>query len=249
MVIQNSTTTGIDLDQIVLEGRRSILIVEDEPDTTTLLKQILLMAGHNVMSASGGQEALRKVMEHIPDLVLLDLMMPEMDGWQFYRYLKQIAEIPVIIISALSEKSEVVRGLHVGADDYIGKPFHNAEVVERVNAVLRRSRKTQDETRLVFPKTGLVIDTSNQEVSVHGQPIELTPKEYAILSILAHNAPSIVKYETIAHSIWNYDSPEIRNRTKYLVYLLRRKLDKAIPGRNLILNLDRRGYKLQTDSM
>lgn len=245
--MQNMAGTGIDLDEVKLEGRQSILVVEDEPDTVMLLKFILRNAGFNVMSAAEGEIAIKKAMEHQPDLILLDLMMPGMDGWEFYRYIKQVVEVPVIIISALGEKDLVVKGLHIGADDYITKPFYNAEVIERVRAVLRRSKKGQGENRIYFPETGLIIDTSSQEVLLNGRIIELTPKEFAILSILAVNAPSIVHYETIAKEIWNQDTPEIRNRTKYLVYLLRRKFEKVFPGRNLILNLDRRGYKLQTE--
>jgi DNA-binding response OmpR family regulator len=237
---------GVDLDEVEVNDRRLLMVVEDDPDTIFLLKQILRVAGYNVVSAMQGQEALKKIIEHKPDLVLLDLMLPEMDGWEIYSYIRQMTDVPVIIISALDNKDEVVRGLHQGVDDYITKPFHNAEVVERVRAVLRRSGKNQEINRLVFPKVGLTIDFLAQQAYINTTNLDLTPKEFAVLAVLAKQAPAIARYETIAQAVWRSDSPEARNRTKYLVYLLRRKLEEAHPGSNLILNLDRRGYKLNT---
>jgi DNA-binding response OmpR family regulator len=244
--LQTGAGVGLDLDEADNSERQLLLVVEDDPDTIYLLKQILRMGGFNVMSAMSGQDALKKIIEFEPNLVLLDLMLPEMDGWEIYTYLRQMTEVPVIIISALGSKEEVVKGLHRGADDYIAKPFHNAEVVERVKAVLRRSGKVPEINRMVFPKVNLVIDFLAQQVSLNDHPVDLTPKEFAVLAVLAKHSPGITRYETIAQSVWHSDSPEARNRTKYLIYLLRRKLEDIAPGSNLIINLDRRGYKLQT---
>jgi DNA-binding response OmpR family regulator len=244
--LQATAGVGLDLDEADTNERQLLLVVEDDPDTIYLLKQILRIAGFNVLSAMSGTEALKKIVEYEPNLVLLDLMLPEMDGWEIYSYLRQMTEVPVIIISALGNKDEIVKGLHRGADDYITKPFHNAEVVERVKAVLRRSGKVQEINRMVFPSVNLVIDFMNQQVTLNDNPLDLTPKEFAVLAVLAKHAPAITRYETIAQNVWHTDSPEARNRTKYLIYLLRRKLEEAAPGSNLIINLDRRGYKLQT---
>jgi DNA-binding response OmpR family regulator len=239
--------TGIDLDEIDTERQR-VLVVEDEPDTVFLLKQILRIAGFNVMSAMSGQEALKKIVEHKPDLVLLDLMMPEMDGWETLNHLRQMTDVPVIIVSAVSAKNDVVRGLVNGVDDYVTKPFYNAEVVARVKAVLRRSGKPQEVSRLVFPQVDLVVDLLAQEVTFRGHELRLTPKEFSVLSVLAKHAPAIVSYQTISQAVWGEDSNDVRKRTKYLVYLLRRKFESIEEGSNLILNVDRLGYKLQTES-
>jgi len=240
------TGTGIDLDEIDAERQR-VLVVEDEPDTVFLLKQILRIAGFNVMSASSGQEALKKVVDHQPDLVLLDLMMPEMDGWEALTHLRQMTDVPIIIVSAINAKNDVVRGLVSGVDDYVTKPFYNAEVVARVKAVLRRSGKPQEVSRLVFPQVDLVVDLLAQEVTYRGKEIRLPPKEFSVLSILAKHAPAIVSYQSISQSVWGEDSTDVRKRTKYLVYLLRRKFDAIDGDSNLILNVDRLGYKLQTE--
>jgi DNA-binding response OmpR family regulator len=231
---------GIDLDEYDLQERQRVLVVEDEMDTVFLLKQILRLAGFNVLSAISGGEALAKLADHQPDLVLLDLMMPEMDGWETLTHMRKM-------VSDLGSQVDVVKGLQAGADDYIAKPFYNAEVTERVKAVLRRTSKPQELSKLVFPGIGLELDLENQQVSVRGEVMQLTPKEFAVLSLLAKHAPAIVSYETIADRVWGEDSVEIRRRIKYLVYLLRRKIEQLDADLNLILNVDRLGYKLQTE--
>jgi DNA-binding response OmpR family regulator len=118
----------------------------------------LRLAGFNVLSAVTGAEAIKKVSDLSPHLVLLDLMMPEMDGFEIFGYVRQISNIPIIMVSALNSKEDVVRGLENGADDYIPKPFHNAEMIERVKTVLRRSGMPQEISRLVFPAVDLVVD-------------------------------------------------------------------------------------------
>lgn len=239
---------GIDLDELDISQRKRVLVVEDELDTVFLLKQILRMAGFNVLSATTGREALLKAAEQEPDLVLLDLMMPEMDGWEILDHLRQmIDKVPVIIVSAKSSKDDVVKGLAAGADDYISKPFHNAELSERVKAVLRRASKPRELSRLVFPDIEMDLDLNMQEVTIKGQTMRLTPKEFDILSLLAKHSPAIVSYESIADNVWGEDSPEIRRRIKYLIYLLRRKFENINADPDLILNIDRLGYKLQTE--
>jgi DNA-binding response OmpR family regulator len=239
---------GIDLDELDISQRKRVLVVEDELDTVFLLKQILRMAGFNVLSATSGREALLKAAEQEPDLVLLDLMMPEMDGWAILEHLRQMIDnVPVIIVSARGSKDDVVKGLQAGADDYVAKPFHNTELSERVKAVLRRASKPRELSRLVFPDIGMELDLNMQEVSINEKSMRLTPKEFDILSLLAKHAPAIVSYESIADNVWGQESPEIRRRIKYLIYLLRRKFESIEADPDLIMNIDRLGYKLQTE--
>jgi DNA-binding response OmpR family regulator len=238
---------GVDLDDRSALERQRVMVVEDDPDTLFLLKQILRIAGFNVIGAQNGKEALQKIVEHTPDLILLDLMMPEMDGWSTLEHLHGMTDTPVIIVSAIGTKEDVVHGLHKGVDDYIVKPFYNPELVARVKTVLRRSAKPHEVSRLVFPQISLAVDLNSQEVSFNEQKIQMTPKEFAVLAVLAKHSPAIVSYPTISQAIWGSDSDDTRKRTKYLVYLLRRKFETALPGCNLILNVDRLGYKLQTE--
>ena len=248
-VVQGVTEpeTGADLDDVFSNHRKRILVVEDEPDTVLLLKHLLRSAGYHVLGATSGQEAVRRFTEVKPNLVLLDLMMPDMDGWETYQYLRQMSEVPVMIISAIANKEEIVRALRMGVDDYITKPFVNAEVVARVEAVLRRATAAPTAVeRLVFPELDLIVDFRSQEVFSGEKHVQLTGREFAVMSLLAKAAPAIVSYRDIAMQIWEEDSPEARNRIKYLVHLLRRKF-VTLPGKpDFIQNVDRVGYKLRT---
>ncbi|MBI9046962.1 MAG: response regulator transcription factor [Anaerolineaceae bacterium] len=246
--MESPVSVGVDLDELDTAQRQRVLVVDDEMDTIFLLKQILRIAGFNVLSASNGEDALNKLAERKPDLVLLDLMMPEMDGWETFSYMREMMEeVPVIIVTAKGTKKDVVKGLKAGADDYIPKPFYNDEVAERVKAVLRRTGTPKELSKLVFPQVELTIDMNSQEVEINEESVRLTPKEFAVLSLLAKHSPAIVSYETIAHEVWGEDSPDVRRRTKYVIYLLRRKFETLNPDIDLIINIDRLGYKLQTE--
>jgi DNA-binding response OmpR family regulator len=238
--------SGVDLDEVYASERHSVLVVEDDYDTLMLLKQILRSAGFNVMGAMNGGEAIKKSAEIKPDLVLLDLMMPEMDGWETFRYLRQMSDVPVIVISAMSNKEEIVKALRLGIDDYLTKPFFNAEVIARAQAVLRRYGKSEDVSRLVFPDVDLVIDFQTQKVTLRDQSVQLTNKEFAVLSVLARSAPEVVNYQTIAQQVWGMDTPDVRKRIKYLVYIIRRKFQSLDHERELISNVDRLGYRMNT---
>lgn len=238
--------TGVDLDEVYASERSSVLVVEDEPDTVVLLKHILRSAGFNVMGALSGSEAIKKCGEIKPDLIILDLMMPDMDGWEAYRYLRQMTDTPVMVISAVGNKEDIVKALRMGVDDYITKPFFNAEVIARAQAVLRRYGKTDDVSRLVFPEVDLVIDFQTQKVTMRDQSVQLTNKEFAVLAVLARHAPEVVNYQTIAQQVWGMDTPDVRKRIKYLVYIIRRKFQSLDSDRELIANVDRLGYKMNT---
>ncbi len=238
--------TGVDLDEVYASERHSVLVIEDEPDTVVLLKHILRSAGFNVMGALNGTEALKKCAEIRPDLIMLDLMMPDMDGWETYQYLRQMTDTPVIIISAVGNKDDIVKALRMGVDDYLTKPFFNAEVIARAEAVLRRYGKAEEVSRLVFPDVDLIIDFQTQKVILRDQSVQLTNKEFAILAVLARNAPEVVNYQAIAQQVWGIDTPDVRKRIKYLVYIIRRKFQTLDPEHELISNVDRLGYKMNT---
>lgn len=238
---------GADLDEVYASNRKRILVVEDEPDTILLLKHILRAAGYNVLGAINGSEALKKIGDIKPDLVLLDLMMPGMDGWETYGYLRQMSDVPVMILSAVSGKDEVVRALRMGVDDYLTKPFTNAEMVARIEAILRRTQgNNQEVDRLLFPEIDLIVDFRTQEIINCNQHIQLTGREFSILGLLARNAPAIVAYHDISMHIWREDTLEARNRIKYLVHLLRRKFQRLPGSPDFIDNVDRLGYRLRT---
>jgi DNA-binding response OmpR family regulator len=239
---------GLDLDAVQeLGGQRVVLVVEDDPDTLNLLKLTLRRAGMNVVGATDGKQAIRKWMETNPNIVLLDLMMPEMDGWETLGQLRAVTDTPIIILSAMSQKENVVRGLREGADDYVPKPFVGDEVVARVEAALRRSGPKTPVSKLSFPEKGLSLDLETHQVTFGGQLIDLTPREFAVLEVLAKNHPKPVSYEVLAQEVWGEDNEKIRERIKWIVYLLRQKVEKDPSAPELILNKTRYGYQLAVE--
>ncbi len=246
-MLDQSAMVGADLDEYYSSERSRILVVEDDHDTAILLKQILRLAGFDVLSAANGLDALNKCNLGYPDLVLLDLMMPEMDGWETIDRLRQVSQMPIIIVSALTSKENVVNCFQKGVDDYLTKPFFKAEVVARVNAVLRRAKGTRQTNRYAFPQLGLAIDMHAREVIYKNEKIPLTAKEFSVLTTLAKHAPEIVHYQVISQNVWGKDFAQSKQRIKYLVYLLRKKLmDVSVEADKLIVNIDRLGYKLDT---
>lgn len=239
---------GLDLDMVQQLGdQRVVLVVEDDPDTLNLLKLTLRRAGMNVVGAVDGKQAIRKWMDVNPNIVLLDLMMPEMDGWETLSQLRAVTDAPIIILSALSQKENVVRGLQEGADDYVAKPFQSDEVIARVEAALRRSSAQTPVSKLLFPDHDLSIDLDTRQVAFEGQSIELTPREFAVLKSLAQRHPNPVAYKAIAEEVWGEDNEKIRERIKWIVYLLRQKMEKDPSNPQLIVNKVRFGYQLAAE--
>jgi DNA-binding response OmpR family regulator len=239
---------GLDLDAVnELGSQRVVLVVEDDPDTLNLLKLTLRRAGMNVVGATDGKQAIRKWMETNPNIVLLDIMMPEMDGWETLSQLRAVTEAPIIMLSAMSQKENVVRGLREGADDYVSKPFVGDEVVARVEAALRRSGPKEPVTKLSFPERALFLDLQTHQVTFRDQLIDLTPREFAVLEVLAKQQPKPVSYEVLAQEVWGEDSEKIRERIKWIVYLLRQKVEVDPSAPELIVNKTRYGYQLAVE--
>jgi DNA-binding response OmpR family regulator len=242
-----ATYKGVDLDTI--RAKPSIhraLIVDDDPDTVDLIKIIFRNAGMDVIGAFSGHEALQKCADVQPSVILLDLMMPGMDGWETYDKLRHMTDVPVIVVSADTKKENVVRGLNLGFDDYVTKPFFPAELVARVNTALRRGSASNRDSVKKFPQIDLTIDFDSQEVILDGKPIHLSPREFAVLEVLSKKAPRMVRYEELAEAVWGMDNIKIRNRIKYLVYLLRQKIEQDPNDPKLIVNREGLGYQLKT---
>jgi DNA-binding response OmpR family regulator len=239
---------GIDLDVYLdVPARQRVLIVDDDSDTVTLLKLTLQNAGMDVIGALDGYEAVRKCSDAQPDVVLLDLMMPDMDGFETLRMIRQMQDVPIVIVSAKATKEDIVKGLNAGCDDYIPKPIHLDEVVARVKAVLRRAKTVKSASLLVFPKVDLAIDFEAREVTMKDTPIQFTPKPFAVLEVLARNAPRPVSHERIADEVWGEDSPQVRKRIKHTILLIRRNLGDHHDKPRLIINRPAFGYQLRTE--
>ncbi len=238
---------GIDLDDLPSSAERGrVLIIDDDPDMVQLLKQTVRSAGMDVTGALNASDALAKCIRHPPDVMLLDLMMPEVDGWETLKSLRKYTDAPVVVVSAKATKEDIVEGLESGADDYITKPFYPPELISRVKAVMRRSSPSHQQSVLNFPDIELLLDLSARQVEIRGHAVDLSSKEFNVLSILAQNAPKPVRYEIIAVEIWGSYEIKMRNRIKWLVHNLRRKLEAEDTRHELIKNRVGLGYQLNT---
>jgi phosphate regulon transcriptional regulator PhoB len=209
---------------------REVLVVEDEPDIRRLVVLHLERDGFRCRTAANGPDALREVKAAVPDLVILDLMLPELDGLEVCRRLRRdagTAAVPIIMLTAKSDEVDRVVGLEIGADDYVAKPFSPKELVARVRAVLRRSRP--DHATRVVSVGPVALDPARHAVTVHGQAVELTPKEFVLLQTLLEAAGRVLSREYLLNHVWGYArADEIESRTVDVhVRRLRAKLGDA----------------------
>ncbi len=192
------------------EKKAAILVVDDEERIRKLLKMYLEREGYRTDEAGDGKTALQKALDNDYDLIILDLMLPEMDGIEVCTRLRETKATPVIMLTAKGEESNRVEGFEVGTDDYIVKPFSPREVVLRVKALLRRSSKTkfletETTTKNVITYKHLMIDDDAHRVKVDGQEVGLTPKEYELLLYLAQNPDKVFSREQLLRDVWNYE--------------------------------------------
>jgi two-component system KDP operon response regulator KdpE len=239
---------GVDLDLVATSHKRiTAMIVDDEPETIRLMKTILINAGMDVVGAENGLEAIERCPHVQPDVILLDLMMPELDGYQTFTHLRTLTSAPIILITARSLKDDVVEGLQFGADDYLTKPFYSPELVARINTVVRRSKFIPPVSTYSFPMVSLTIDLEAREVILRDQKIYLPNKEFEILSLLAQQSPKMVTKEVIANQIWGEDNAKIQNRIKYFIHILRGKLELDPENPSLIISRGGMGYRLASE--
>ncbi len=223
-----------------------ILIVDDDTRILTIVRRNLEARGYAVASATTGSEALRQLAMEEMDLVILDLMLPDVDGMEVLRRMRQITETPpVIVLSARVEGPTKVEALDSGADDYLTKPFDMEELLARVRAVLRResSRGAHQPTLKPFEHEGLKVDFAAHEVTVNGREVKLTPTEFKLLTQLVANAGKVMTHGMLLNRVWG---PEYRDETEYLrVYInrLRRKLGDDPTNPRYILTEPAVGYR------
>jgi DNA-binding response OmpR family regulator len=210
-----------------------------------LVKANLESSDYRVFTAEDGEQAIRAVETELPDLVILDLMLPRMDGYTVCSRIREFSSVPVIMLTARSAKVDLVHGFEVGADDYLTKPFDVAELLMRVQAVLRRSKWPEEVmARQVFQSGPIEIDFAQHRVTVDGEPVKLTPTEYRLLAYMASNANRVLLHRELLRAVWG---PEYGEETEYLrVYMryLRQKLepDPSIP--HYLLTQPGAGYML-----
>lgn len=224
-----------------------ILVVDDEPPIVRLVKAKLRLDGYEVLTAGRGDSAIEIVQQESPDLVVLDVMMPDMDGFETLRRIREISSVPVVMLTARSGDMDKLKGLQSGADDYITKPFNPDELEARIAAVLRRtvgSQHPEGEATLLYP--GLSIDLERKIVTLNGQEVRLSRTEWDLLSQLAGNAGRVMMHTELLSRIWG---PEYRNETQYLrtwVSRLRAKLEPEDSELALITTYPGMGYRFES---
>ena len=187
-----------------MTGKQTVLVVDDDPNIAQLARLYLEKEGYEVSVVTRGDEAVSAFQKNPPSLMLLDIMLPGMDGWQVCRAIRQTSNIPIIMLSAKDETFDKVLGLELGADDYITKPFEGKELVARVKAVLRRSAPTEPEKdTLSFP--GLTISLEKYEVHFQGKIVEMPPKELEVLYFLAAHQNRVFTREQLLEQVWGFD--------------------------------------------
>jgi DNA-binding response OmpR family regulator len=229
-------------------AKGKILVVDDERKILTLVRGYLEREGYQVIEATDGRQAMEAFQREAPDLIVLDLMLPEMDGWEVCREVRRTSEVPIIMLTARDEDADKLVGLELGADDYITKPFSPRELVARVRAVLRRARPAQapasSPSRLVYGE--LVLDEERFEATCHGRPLDLTPAEFRILAALARVPGRVLSRAQLLDMALGETYEGYERTVDVHIKNLRRKLAAAGAGEGChIVTVHGIGYKLQ----
>ena len=221
-----------------------ILLIDDDETLLTLLAEHIQMVGYSPLTAKSGQIGLELANQDNPDLIVLDVMMPGMDGWQVCEQLRETSSIPIIMLTAKSEEVDKLRGFHLGVDDYVTKPFSFAELVARVTAVLARSQQLAGPDRQV--KSGdITVDFDHRRVTIDDQIVDLSPTEYRLLETLARHAQRTVPTEQLLKEVWGPEySGEIEHVKRY-IWSLRKKVERDPGNPQHILTERGFGYRFE----
>jgi len=224
--------------------KRRILLADDEPALRSIIGKSLEKSGFEVLLAADGREALDIFEREPTDLVLLDIIMPEVDGFTVCQEIRKRSDVPVVMLTALGDTNSIVKGFHLGADDYICKPFKFQELKARIEAILRRVQWFEKrEPPQIITIGGVSIDAGTHEVKVNGKPVHLTPIEFGLLHYLMARPGQAISKETLFHEVWGYSFVGETNLVEVAVRRLREKIEPAPSDPQYILTVRGVGYK------
>lgn len=225
--------------------RPSVLVVDDEDATRVKVAGRLEKAGFNVVEASDGLEGLKRFYRDRPALVVLDVAMPEMNGWQVLQRIREISTVPVLMLTAVMQERDMIRGLDEGADDYITKPFSGEELVARVKAIIRRSNLSHEEEdgESFYSDADLSIDFRRHEVFVRGEPVTLSPTEFRLLSVLTKHGGQVLSQARLLDLVWSQDYDDSLSVARLYVGYLRQKIEVNPRQPKLIKTIRGFGYR------
>jgi DNA-binding response OmpR family regulator len=232
-----------DPDRLIgLGNTMKVLVVEDDPDISELLTLYFVAKGHEVETAHDGQEALAQLQRVQPDLMLLDVLLPKLDGWSVLTAVRAQSRIPVILLTSLDGTDDVIKGLSLGADDYLCKPFEIRELEARIQSIIRRLEPVAEPQYIT--RGAIEIDERAKSVSIHGEPISLSPKEFYLLVLLASDLGRVYTNKEIIAELWGSNSRATGADVKQYVYQLRSKIERDPHLPQWIQNVKGFGYKL-----
>ena len=224
--------------------RRRILVVDDEERMIRFIRMNLEHDGYQVAEAFNGKQAIQRIRDVTPDLILLDVMMPDLDGFEVLEAIREFSNVPVIMLTAKGEEDDRVRGLEHGADDYIIKPFSPRELVSRVKAVMRRTEgATGSMHGLIEIDQRLKIDFDRREIWLEGKLVKLRPTEYRLLFHLVQNAGWVVSHDQLLQKVWGYEYRDEPHYVRLYINYLRQKLEKDPADPKYILTERGMGYR------
>ncbi len=216
----------------------NVLVVEDDADALAILKRFLELKDHTVIEARDGVEALDQLQRAQPDIVLLDIALPKLDGWGVLEFIRAQDDLPVIMVTASADTEDIVKGLRAGTDDYITKPFKFNELEARMEAVMRRTQPTEQ-----LRVGALEIDDRLKQVTLRGEPLHLSPKEYELLSLLASDLNKVFSDEDIIETLWPQGTA-VSNDVKRYIHLLRQKVEADPKTPERVVTVRGFGYRL-----
>lgn len=225
-----------------------IMVIDDDATLLNLLQQSLGKAGYEVITATNGLDGLQKMYEEHPDLIILDVMMPRMDGWETCRRIREMSQVPIIMLTAKDEEADKIKGFEYGVDDYVTKPFSFAELTARVTAVLHRTRQQPPRHEPAIYRVGdLTIDLENRRVTKNGEVLDLTPTEYRLLATLVEHNGRVLSHEQLLTDVWGPEYIDDTGYVKRYIWYLRQKLEDDPSQPKYILTERGFGYRFRRD--
>ncbi|HXF60106.1 MAG TPA: response regulator transcription factor [Caldilineaceae bacterium] len=223
-----------------------ILVVDDDPMLAELVSYNLEAEGYSVLTAHDGLEGLRLFHERQPDLLVLDIAMPKLSGWEVCRRIREVSETPIIMLTAQGREQDVVRALELGADDYVTKPFRIREFVARVQANLRRARaEPVGKEQIAYQDAYLTVDLNRRRVTVRGAVVKLTPTEYRLLALLVRNKGRVLEFRQILEQVWGFEYLDDIDYLRVYIWHLRRKIEQDPKNPVYLLNELNTGYRFE----
>jgi DNA-binding response OmpR family regulator len=229
-----------------------VLVVDDDPAQIRMVSTLLSASGFSALKANNGREAVRIMVENKPDIILLDIMMPEMDGCQTCRLIRELSEVPVIMLSGQRKSEEdIVLGLDCGADEYLAKPVGNRELLARIKSTLRRFEKAhceQGKKNIFFTNDYLTINIPEHIVTVGGKRLRLTPREFRLLALLVENADRIISHQQALEHVWGFEYIDDVDYVRIYISHLRQKIEPEPSAPTYILTEPGVGYYFHSAS-